>query len=168
MKVRLDENVSWRVARTLQAFLSDTSGLEVSYVRDVHPPGTSDPTWITGFANAGGHAVVSGDANILQHWVDLVAYTESGLIAYFPSPAWSRMKAAGRAAFIMRWWPTLVEHIKIAERGTSWRMPMVWTPSITGLEQLRDPRIQTRAQQHARGIRPLATISQFRPESESE
>ena len=84
MKVRLDENLSCRVANALKAFLANRSGLEVTWVRDFNPPGTNDPTWIRKFALEGGYAIVSGDGEILQKWPNLIAYTESGLISFFP------------------------------------------------------------------------------------
>jgi hypothetical protein len=56
------------------------------WVRDEHPPGTTDPNWIRKFADDGGQAFLSGDFQILQHWPDLIAYIGSGLIAFFPPP----------------------------------------------------------------------------------
>lgn len=76
MRVRLDENLSYRVAGAIRAILSGRTGLVVDWVRDEHPPGTTDPSWISKFAADGGHAILSGDPNILQHWPDLIAYME--------------------------------------------------------------------------------------------
>jgi hypothetical protein len=163
LKVRLDENVSVRLARALQAFWSGKNDVNLTWVRDFAPPGTKDPSWIKAFADEGGHAVVSGDANILQHWPDLVAYTESGLISYFPPTAWNRMKGYSKAAHLINWWPVLHEHMKVAERGSRWRFPFLWTPCPTRLEPLKDPRIDNAGKQKARGIVPVATLHQIRP-----
>lgn len=55
MRIRLDENISYRVANSIKAFLSNRSGgLTVDWVGDDNPPRTSDPTWIKRYAEAGG------------------------------------------------------------------------------------------------------------------
>lgn len=141
MKIRLDESVSQKVAQAIIAIAANREGYEVSWVRQVHGPKTKDPNWIRAFANEDGTAIVSGDPNILQNWPDLVAYTESGLISFFPPPAFAKLKGFGRASLIIRWWPAIVEKIKLSQRGDRWRIPMTWTPDVTKFEALKDPRI---------------------------
>lgn len=162
MKVRLDENLSYRVANALKAFLADRTGLSVDWVRDHHPPGTKDPSWIRQFADDGGHAIISGDYQILQHWPDLIAYIESGLVSFFPPPNFDKLRGFGQASLMIRWWPVMVEHAKSAPRGTCWRLPMHWTPEPAKLQPLRDPRVATAAQQVSVGIQPPGTVHQFR------
>jgi hypothetical protein len=73
-----DREITRLKALSIKAFLAERTGLEVSWVRDFHPPGTDDPTWLKAFADEGGYAILSGDARILQHWPNLIAYIESG------------------------------------------------------------------------------------------
>jgi len=49
-----------------------------------------------------------------------------------------------RAAFILRWWPAIIEKIKVSQRGDRWRLPLQWG-SIDHLQMqaLKDPRIDT-------------------------
>lgn len=162
MKIRLDENMSWRVAGALKAALSGKNGTDVTWVRDFEPPKTPDPSWIRRFAAEGGHAILSGDHRILQHWPDLIAYTESGLTSFFPPSAYEHMGGYSRAALFMCWFPAIVEKVKSSERGTRWRIPMNWSPDVTKFEELKDPRIDTREKQEERGIIPVATVHQFR------
>jgi PIN like domain len=163
LRVRLDENLSYRVANALKAFLANRSGLEVTWVRDFNPPGTNDPIWIRKFAHDGGYVIVSGDDNILQKWPNLIAYVESGLISFFP-PVGFQHKLTGfaQAALLIRWWPSIIEKAKISDRGTCWRIPMTWTPDVTRFETIRDPRIATPEQRARRQIAG-ATVHQFRP-----
>ena len=163
MKIRLDENLSYRVANALKAFLAARSGLEVTWVRDFHPPSTDDPTWITAFADEDGYAILSGDARILQHWPNLIAYIESGLISFFPPSSFDEIKGFGQASLLLRWWPVMIEKAKISQKGNCWRIPMSWTPDITKFERLKDPRIQTHEQKENAGIIPTATVHSFRP-----
>jgi hypothetical protein len=118
--------------------VSNRPGYEVSFVRHGGP----DPDWIRAFAMEGGTAIVSGDYDILQHWPNLIAYTESGLISFFPPKAYNKLGGFGRIAFIVRWWPAIVEKTKISMRGDRWRLPMNWSEiDHTKMDVLKDPRI---------------------------
>lgn len=87
MKIRLDECISNRVALAVIQLTANRGGYEVSFVLRGGP----DPNWIKAFAEEGGTAIVSGDHNILQHWPNLIAYTESGLISFFPPKAYEHL-----------------------------------------------------------------------------
>ncbi|HLG81446.1 MAG TPA: hypothetical protein VKY22_10545 [Bradyrhizobium sp.] len=162
MKIRLDENISYRVAKALKAFLADRSGLEITWVRDFHPPGTEDPIWLKAFASEGGNAILSGDGRILQHWPNLIAYMESGLISFFPPANFDDLKGFGQASLLLRWWPVIVEKTKLSQAGDCWRIPMTWTPDITKFDRLRDPRFETKELKESHGI-ATATVHTFRP-----
>lgn len=85
MKIRIDNTMSYRVCDAIKAALPNRDGYEVTHYSKEHAPATSDPDWLKAFAADDGVAIVSGDARILQNWPDLVAYTESGLISFFPA-----------------------------------------------------------------------------------
>lgn len=143
------------------ALTANRKGFEVSYVRKDNPAGTEDPNWLKTFAAQGGTAIVSGDHDILQHWPNLVAYAESGLIAFFPPTEFGRMHGYGRAAFLIRWWPAIIEKMKAVESGTAWRMAMSWTPNHVNFHEIKDPRIEAAK---ANGqIKPSGRAHQFRP-----
>jgi hypothetical protein len=144
LKIRLDENISYRVVRALTAALPDRQGYEVTHVSDVHQPSTKDPDWLRTFAADGGTAIISGDFNILRNWPDLVAYTETGLISFFPPKGFEALNRFGKAAFLIRWWPAIIEQIKLSKAGDRWRLPMKWEPSHLGMTFLRDPRVTGR------------------------
>jgi hypothetical protein len=163
LKVRLDENLSFRVAGAIRAILSGRTGLVVDWVRDEHPPKTTDPSWISKFADDGGNAIISDDANILQHWPNLIAYMESGLISFFPPTGFDKLKGYGQASLILRWWPCIVEKIKVSARGDAWRIQMSWTPDVTAFKKLEDPRFSTAEKRQRHGLQPVATVHQFRP-----
>jgi hypothetical protein len=164
----LDENISNRIANAIMAIAQNREGFEVSYVR--HGTGAPDPDWIRTFASEGGTAIVSGDYDILQHWPNLIAYTESGLISFFPPKAFQEMRAFTRAAFIIRWWPAIVEKVKLSKPGDRWRLPLIWqSADHTKMEAINDPRIDgpkdenktdtTKAKQVGLDLRPPETAS---------
>jgi hypothetical protein len=136
LKIKLDECISNRVALAIMQVTANREGYEVSFVRHGH--GGTDPDWILAFADEGGTAIVSGDHNILQHWPNLIAYTESGLVSFFPPKAYQHLSGFGRAA----WWPAIIEKIKISQKGDRWRIPINWVQiDHTKMEPLKDPRI---------------------------
>ena len=140
MKIKLDECISNRVARAVIEVASNRPGYEVFYLR--HGEGAPDPDWISKFAAEGGTAIVSGDHNILQHWPNLIAYTESKLVSFVPPKAYQHLRGYGRAAFILRWWPAIIEKIKLSEPGDRWRLPNNWVQvEHTQMKPIRDPRL---------------------------
>jgi hypothetical protein len=145
LKIRIDHNLSYRVARAVVAALANRDGYEVSHVGDEHAPGTKDPDWLKQFAQEGGTVIVSGDCNILQNEPDLVAYTETGLISFFPPKPFERLNRFGKIAFWVRWWPEIIEKVKLSSSGDRWRVPMKWeNPSHILMEPLKDPRVKGR------------------------
>jgi hypothetical protein len=88
-----------------------------------------------------GLAMVSGDHNILQKPVNLVAYTESGLISIWPPHGWPELKRWGQAALLLRWWPLIKQKIMGSSPGDRWRIPMQWTPGIESFKPIHDPRV---------------------------
>jgi hypothetical protein len=142
LKIRLDQNLSFRVANAVRAALPDRAGYEVTHIDGQHPPGTTDPDWLRQFADQGGTAIVSGDYRILQHFPDLVAYTESGLISFFPPHAFEKLGRFGKVAYLVRWWPAILEKIKLSQRGDRWRLDMSWNPSHASMILLSDPRVK--------------------------
>jgi hypothetical protein len=42
----------------------------------------------------------------------------------------------------LRWWPAIIEKIKISKKGDRWRLPMQWGEiDHTKMEELKDPRV---------------------------
>jgi hypothetical protein len=139
LKIRLDENISHRIASAVIAVAGNRSGYEVSCVT---PGSGPDPDWIKKFAEEGGTAILSGDHNILQHWPNLIAYTESGLISFFPPSEYEHLKGFARAAFLIRWWPAIVEKTKQSKSGDRWRLPMNWRDTDPNkMISIKDPRV---------------------------
>lgn len=163
MKIRFDENISHRVFGAVNAVVANREGFEVSHNRNSGDGGKPDPDWMKGFAAQSGTAIISGDYRILQNPVDLIAYVDSGLTSVFPPTAFKHLNGYGRAALIIRWWPTIVEKLKDLPPATAWRFPMAWTPDPTKFEALRDPRIE-RAKADGQ-IQSAPEVLQFRPRS---
>lgn len=140
MKIKLDENVSGRIVEALRNLESDTS-VEIGWVRDDYGAGRTDPDWMFRFKDEGGNAMISGDHNILQKKVNLVAYTESGLISIWPAKGWPELKRWGQAAMLIRWWPAIKMRIAQSDPGDRWRLGIGWAAGVDQFEPIRDPRL---------------------------
>jgi len=140
VKVEFDENISTRIVEAIRALESDRSVAIGSVLQD-YGGGNGDPEWMFRFRDEGGVAMVSGDHNILQTPVNLVAYTESRLISIWPPPGFPALKRFGQAAFLVRWWPVIKMKIAASSPSKCWRIPLIWTPGIEKFVELRDPRI---------------------------
>ena len=157
----MDECISNRVALAVINITERREGVEVTFNRHGHAARDSD--WIRKFAEEGGTAIVSGDHRILQHWPNLIAYTESGVISFFPPSEYEHLVGYGKAAFIIRWWPAIIEKVKVSERGDRWRLPMIWRATDhMKMKPIKDPRVDvdqepedtTKATQEPLDLRP--------------
>lgn len=129
------------------AIAGNRAGYEVSHVTLSGP----DPDWMKKFSEGGGTAIISGDHNILQHWPNLIAYTESGLISFFPPNEYEHFKGFARAAFLIRWWPAIVEKIKLSKAGDRWRLPMIWqNTDHQKMLSIKDPRVDDQSDANRR------------------
>jgi hypothetical protein len=143
VKIKFDENISVRLVQAIRCLEKDAT-IEISSVLEDYGNGLEDPEWMFRFRDEGGLAMVSGDHNILQKPINLVAYTESGLISIWPPPGWPRLKRWGQAALLFRWWPIIKQKIVASSAGDRWRITWQWTPSIEAFSVIHDPRVDGR------------------------
>ena len=140
MRIKLDANISKRIAAALRSLERDQA-IQLGSVAEDYEEGISDPDWMFRFREQGGIAMISGDHNILQDPVNLIAYTESGLISIWPPSGYPKLKLFGQAAFWIRWWPAIKLRLQQSEAGSRWRIPLSWTASPDSFEPIQDPRI---------------------------
>jgi hypothetical protein len=140
VKITFDENISIRMVQAIRRLEVDSS-ITLGSVLEDYGQGLADPQWMFRFRDEGGLAMVSGDHNILQKPINLVAYTESRLISIWPPQGWPALKRWGQAALLLRWWPVIKQKIKLSLPGDRWRIPMQWTPGVEALKAIHDPRV---------------------------
>lgn len=140
MKIKFDENISPHLVGALRRLETDPS-VEIGSVAEDYGNGASDPDWMFRFRDEGGLAMISGDHAILQKPVNLVAYTESGLVSVWPDAGWPKLKRWGQAALLVRWWPLIKAQIAASAPGDRWRIPMQWTPNSGAFRAISDPRV---------------------------
>jgi PIN like domain len=143
VKIKFDENISVRLVQAIRRLETDST-IEISSVLEDYGNGLEDPEWMFRFRDEGGVAMVSGDHNILQKPINLVAYMESGLVSIWPPPGWPKLKRWGQAALLFRWWPSIKQRILASSSGDRWRIQMQWTPDFDAFIAIHDPRVDGR------------------------
>jgi len=126
--IRFDENISYRIPLALRE-LRLPPGIEVESSTATNERGAEDVDWITAFAIRGGRCVVSGDERMRDRPPERAALEEAGFVAIFPPEGrfWKPLGMLGQAAFLIRWFPVIVELARDAEAGSHFRLPSVWT-----------------------------------------
>lgn len=139
MKIKFDENISKHIIHAIRCLETDKT-IVIGSVLEDYGAGISDPDWMFRFRDEGGVAMISGDHRILQDPVNLVAYTQSGLISIWPDTGWQNLKRFGQAALLIHWWPCIKAKIASSSSGQRWRLPMQWSPAVDKFKEMRDPR----------------------------
>ncbi|MDB5440029.1 MAG: hypothetical protein JWM33_2456 [Caulobacteraceae bacterium] len=154
--IRFDECISHRIVDALRA-LSLPAGVSLESAQHQDEVGVADVDWITTFAARGGAAFVSGDANMRNVPLERAALEASGLIAFFPaSKGWfEKLGKYGQAAYLMRWFPQVMDLTKRAEPRTHFRLPASFSAdpvSIEVLKPLAEIEAAIEAKARARGL----------------
>ena len=136
--IRFDEDISYRIPNALAALLPpDEFTLESAATRNER--GLKDIDWIAEFKARGGVLLVSGDERMRDRPFEREALSVSGLIAVFPpeSRFWNALKLFGQAAFLIRWFPAIIELARRAEPGEHFRLPASFTTDPDRILTLR-------------------------------
>lgn len=126
--IRFDENISRRIPDALrQLRLPDE--VEVESAFDANAEGQADVDWLVEFANKGGNCIVSGDERMRDRPAERAALQMAGMIAVFPPEGrfWTPLRLYGQAAFLIRWFPVIVDLAQNSEAGEHFRLPTSWT-----------------------------------------
>ena len=122
MKVRADEHVSPKIVETIRNLVL-RDGWEISHVRDDNRARTADETWMPLFAQSGGNAVLTADANILKRPHQILAMQQTGLICVVLSAKWAMARRHEQAACLLYHGPAIESAISASTRGDCWRVP---------------------------------------------
>jgi hypothetical protein len=122
--VRFDENISPRIPAALNALVLPLD-VRVESATSAGEAGAADLDWIASFSARGGRLLISGDEKMRDRPFERAALDSSGLIAVFPPEGrfWQPLKLFGQAAFLIRWFPTIIELARTAEPGEHFRLP---------------------------------------------
>lgn len=91
------------------------------------PPAKSDTPWLIKFAAAGGRIVLTGDRDMRRRLDEQAALMDLGLIVFFFPPAWNHWNMTDKCAFLLKWWPAIIEKAEQSKPRDLWEMKLSWT-----------------------------------------
>lgn len=95
-------------------------------VDDHRARGVEDEIWVRRFANAGGEAIVSGDAAMTKRPHEIVAINETGLRLVVLDERWPRQKKHIQISYLFYWWPHIEAALALAGVGKCLKVPWGW------------------------------------------
>ncbi|MEQ9640031.1 MAG: hypothetical protein RIM84_08400 [Alphaproteobacteria bacterium] len=135
-KVAIDEDVTRRVARTLEAAYGDL-GYEFIYIADLAGSGAKDEFWAEKFRRFGGEVVLSADKNITRKPHELLAFQGNELICFFMQSPWSRRTGHFKVCHALYWWHWIHKKLPDCRKSDCWQVPIVQTGK--GFKKLEVP-----------------------------
>jgi len=143
VKIALDEHIPATVLDAVNQLLEDDrhGSIEVVRAKDyVEAPSGSDTPWLRKFALDGGTVVITADRRMRSRLHERKALLDLGLIVFFAPSTWNRMKFMHQAAYLLRWWDTIIECAKNSPRSICWQLPHIWNPSVDKIINVTGPK----------------------------
>lgn len=128
MKVLLDENLPALLADSIQVLARDEP-YEVHHVIPWLGAGTSDVTWLKAVGREGGWVVITNDHHIRTRPQEIAAWKQHGVVGFVLPKMFNQLRFWEKAAFLIRWWETIIEAAKAAGPGDMHFIPSRWLPS---------------------------------------
>lgn len=128
MKILLDENLPARLAESIQVLARDEP-YEINHVIPWLGKGTSDVNWIRAVGREGGWVVISNDHHIATRPHEIAAWRQNGVIGFILPKMFNQLRFWEKAAYLMRWWETIIEAATVAKPGDMHLVPAKWMPS---------------------------------------
>lgn len=119
MKFLLDNNLPASLAEALAALSTIEADVQrVAHLTEMFPPGTADPVWIPGLLEHGDDwYIVSQDKFRKSKGAEREALRRAGHTTYVLDASWVSHPFWVKAVNLVRWWPRLIEHARVANGG---------------------------------------------------
>ncbi|MEQ8391431.1 MAG: hypothetical protein RIB30_10595 [Thalassospira sp.] len=133
-----DENMPPKLARAIIE-LSKGSNHQILIIREEFGAGTSDVSWMTQSTNKYGPDVVAitCDHHIKSRPHEMASFKNNGLRAFVLPKLFTQYKYWDKSAFLVRWWPKIVETAETSSPGELFLIPGRQTPK--DLKAYRSP-----------------------------
>ena len=115
MRLRLDNNLSPRIARCLQALFDGQHTIVA--LREKFSEAAPDLEWISALSDEGGWAVLTKDLRIRTRPHERAALDQSRIVYFFLAGSWKNYGVEETAARLIRWVPKMAAQTDLAERG---------------------------------------------------
>ena len=125
MRLCADENVAPALSRLIRDnVLSRKHQLDT--VDDYAARGVDDQVWVRRYADAGGEAIIGGDAAMMKKPHEIVAIVETGLRLVILDERWPRERFHVQASYLFYWWPHIEAVLENMRPGTAMKVPWGW------------------------------------------
>jgi len=121
LKAALDANLPPALASALHA-LAARDGHTVAHVDDLAGRGAADVDIFKAYAEQQIEVHVSQDHHN-RRAIELEAIASAGLIVFVLAPSWASMEYWPKAANLVRWWPSMMEHAARSKPPAMFRVP---------------------------------------------
>jgi hypothetical protein len=131
LKICADENVAPKLTDLIREQLL-SSPHALYKVDEFEAEGVDDPIWVRKFADAGGEAIVGGDAAMTKRAAEVVAIAETGLRLIVLDQRWPRAPKNVQISYLFYWWPEIERVLAGAARGKCFKVPWGWPENTDG------------------------------------
>jgi hypothetical protein len=120
MKVFIDNNLSPRIARSLQALFGDKH--EIVCLKDKFPENAKDIDWIKSLSEDGKWVVISGDQRITKNKAEKLVFKNSKLIGFFMSRGFFKKGPVIQVARLLLQWNKLEDLVNAVDPGAAFQI----------------------------------------------
>ena len=115
MKLLLDNNLSYRIARALSAIYEQEH--EIVALRDRFPESIPDIDFIRQLDHEGSWAVLTWDLRMRTRPHERAAMDASRIVFFFLRGGWKKFNVAEITARLLLWVPKMAAQVDLADRG---------------------------------------------------
>jgi hypothetical protein len=91
---------------------------------DRFQPGIEDLAWMSALADEGGWVVLLADPRIHRNRLEGEAWRQSGLVIFFLTSQWRRLRRLEIAWCLLRWRPRIGDQVRIVAPAVTFELPL--------------------------------------------
>lgn len=122
MKFFVDNNISPRVAKALNALLEPQSS--AVHLRERFEASTHDTVWMPALASEHDWFIISGDIRISRNPLEVEAWLKAGHIIFFLKPGWTNIQPWEQSAKLFHRFPEILKLCKKSKKGSGYLVPL--------------------------------------------
>jgi PIN like domain len=122
VRLLVDHNISFRIARSLNALYEPTH--QAIALQDKFSADIGDAQYIQMLDAEGGWAVLTIDKGIRSKPAERNALVRSGMTFFFLAPAWQDFTVPEQAARLIRSWPKMLQFFELVTGGALVELPI--------------------------------------------
>lgn len=134
MKICADENISPRLVEIVNNLSIGSPRL--LHVSEIGALGVKDSIWVRAFAEQDGDAILTADANMSKRQSEQIAIGETGLKLVILPTQYQQGGIRVQAAYMLLWWPKIVELVQHGEKGCVLKLPALTLPRAPAWDRI--------------------------------